>query len=206
MEIKRLKYVSGVSMKSPEIKYLYEHHHYNSSDRFVFNFLLLCSIKGKNRICGAIRFHEWNKDYDRVANTSISGDNIGRYEQFECNIFEPSLDYEIEDEDVYYVYHNKENLILFKEVPLLMDDDNFHWKDNTKYDAKETVIRMGAFEYQCIVNSDGGGKVIVRYVKCENFHRTKVTIAEFDVKNAYNESFIEAINKWNKEFKESIAA
>ena len=111
----------------------------------------------------------------------------------------------IDDED-YYLETSHGFYILYKVVPLLINDKDFEWKDNAKYESKEAVIKRGAFEYLCIVNADGNGKVIVRYTKCENFHRNKVTIAEFHVPNAYNEVFLTEINKWNKEFKESIAA
>jgi len=95
---------------------------------------------------------------------------------------------------------------IYAELPLVIDDDTFSWKENTRYNSKEATVVRGHFEYLCIVNADGNGKVIVRYNKCENYHRNRVTIAEFYVDDAYNERFIEAIDKWTKEFKESIAA
>lgn len=97
-------------------------------------------------------------------------------------------------------------IYLYQERPLVINDKNFKWKYNSKYNSKESTIKRGEFEYQCIVHASGNGKVIVRYIKGENFHRNKVTIAEFSVEEAYNERFLEAIDKWTKEFKESIAA
>lgn len=115
------------------------------------------------------------------------------------------------DGDIYYLHekwvsHTEHPIYIYKEIPLIINDENFIWKDNTKYNSKEAIITRGSFEYLCIVNADGNGKVIVRYTKGENFHRTRVTIAEFNVPNAYNEVFLEAIDKWTKEFKNSIAA
>ena len=118
----------------------------------------------------------------------------------------PEQKYEkiIIDDEVFYLCekwfsNNNQKYYIYMEVPLIIDDENFIWKTNFKYNSKEATITRGMFEYQCIINADGNGKVIVRYVKCENFHRNKVTIAEFDVPNAYNEVFLEEINRWNKE-------
>lgn len=199
--MKRLKYVVGKPLNRPEIEYLYRYHCSPYAERrdMLFNFLLKSSVVESNVIEGTPLYPKWSPVYDTVDDTSVSGPSRG-YESFE---------YLNEEDDVvekYYIYHDKDNVILFKEIPLLMDDDMFKWKENSKYNATEAIVTMGAFEYQCIVNADGNGKVIVRYVKCENFHRTKVTIAEFDVEDAYNESFYAAIYKWNSEFKNSIAS
>ena len=115
---------------------------------------------------------------------------------------------------VYYYNHRQDRTkkgtddyyCVYIELPLVVDDKNFVWKKNRKYNSTEATIVRGNFEYLCVVNADGNGKVLVRYNKCENYHRNRVTIAEFNVENAYNEKFLEAIDKWTKEFKESIAA
>ena len=101
---------------------------------------------------------------------------------------------------------HKYGYMVYTELSLIIDDKNFKWKENTKYNSKEAMLIRNNFEYLCIANADGNGKVIVRYIKCENYHRNKVTIAELDVENVCNEKFLEVIDKWTKEFKESIAA
>lgn len=115
------------------------------------------------------------------------------------------------DDKEYYVVNrlrtrNKCMYAVYTELPLIIDDNNFKWKENSKYNSKEAVIIRNNFEYLCIANADGNGKIIVRYIKCENHHRNKVSIAEIDVSEVCNERFLRAIDEWTKEFKESIAA
>ena len=104
----------------------------------------------------------------------------------------------------YYLETTSEMYRLFKEFPLVIDDDTFVWKKNTKYNSLEAKIKDSMFEYQCIINSDGNGKVVIRYTKCENKHRNNVSLAEIDIENAYNEAFLNVIQEWKKNLKESI--
>ena len=190
MSLKRLKFVSNVKIGTPEMELI-------RRKGLMFEFLMKKSIRGK-RAEGSERFYEWNPRADRVDDIDTPL----------CNAYVYYERYTI-DEDTYYLRIPKSgdgNVTLYKETELIMNDRNFTWKDNNKYNAKEAVVKIGVLEYQCIVNNDGNGKVIVRYVKCENFHRNKVTIAEFEVADAYNESFMLAIKNWSKEFKDSIAA
>ena len=201
MEVKRLKLVDIVSAYSRETVFI-------KDKGLMFEFLLCrrgCQFKTwrnneTNKMKKLKLFFE-----DEEKNNKTIVDDVNKSRRFYHEIVCPYTHYEYDGED-YYLERSEGFYILYKVVPLLINDGEFDWKENAKYNSKEAIITRGMFEYQCIVNADGNGKVIVRYVKCENLHRNKVTIAEFDVPNAYNEVFLEEINRWNKEFKDSIAA
>lgn len=205
--MKRVKYVVEKSLKNPEIEYLWTElgSSWHKEDAF-FKFMLKSSITDTNVIEGTPLYSQWNPMFDKVIDTTYSSWSHGSCHKFEYENVQGECPNDTITDEVYYMYQNGDDVILFKEIPLLMNDEMFTWKENTKYNATEAVVAMGAFEYHCIVSADGNGKVIVRYVKCENFHRTRVTIAEFDVKDAYNETFCEAIKKWNDGLKSSIAS
>lgn len=99
-------------------------------------------------------------------------------------------------EDMFYM--------IYKELPAIYDDDTFRWRDNVKYGVKETTIKSGAFEYHIIVRANDEAYIQVQYTKCENRHRTKVTIADLTVYNVSNEAIKEAINEWKSEFKKDM--
>ena len=95
--------------------------------------------------------------------------------------------------------------VVYKLLPIVEDDDLFSWKENKKYGSREAVIKEGPFEYLCVLKADDNGFVDVRYVKCDNMHRNKVTIARIEIEHANNENFKQAIREWKSEFKEEIA-
>ena len=92
----------------------------------------------------------------------------------------------------------------YKELPDIYDDKMFHWKVNKKYDSKECIIEDGVFEYWVIYKANGTASVDVRYVKCDNRHRNKVTIATIEVVYATNNVIVDAIKEWKRKFKEEI--
>ena len=100
------------------------------------------------------------------------------------------------DSEIYY--------IIYKEIPKIREDDTFKWRDNVKYGVKETTIKSGSFEYHIIVRANDEAYIQVQYTKCENRHRTKVTIADLTVYNVSNEAIKEAINEWKSEFKSDM--
>lgn len=99
----------------------------------------------------------------------------------------------------------QERYAIYKELPLFIDDETFKWRDNLKYGAKETTVAAGSFEYHIIARENAIAYIEVRYTKCENKHRNKVTIAEITVYNASNEAIIEAIDNWKYEFRNDLA-
>jgi len=133
--------------------------------------------------------YKWEPDSDRVDDVDRSGKIKGVYIEHAYQRYE-------KNGKNYYVYEGRDNYDLFVEAPLIMEDKLFKWKKNSKYRSLEAIIKEDTFEFQCIINPDGNGKVIVRYLKCENKHRNNVTLAELDVSNAYNEVFIETIKDW----------
>ena len=94
----------------------------------------------------------------------------------------------------------KEGYVFFKQLPRIANDKVFKWKENLKYGTKETVIIQGNFEFTCIVKADGDAVVDVRYTKCDNRHRNRVTIARIEVYNAANEEILKAIDQWKEMF------
>ena len=98
----------------------------------------------------------------------------------------------------------KECYVVWKQLPRIANDDTFKWKENIKYGTKETVIIQGNFEFTCIVKADGDAIVDVRYTKCENKHRNRVTITRIEVFNAANEEILKAIDEWKKMFKSEM--
>ena len=95
---------------------------------------------------------------------------------------------------------------VYKELPKFINDDNFKWRNNEKYKALETTLTSGVFEFYCIARESGDAFISVRYAKCENRHRNKVTLAEINVYNASNEAILEAIREWKAEFIEDMRA
>jgi len=94
--------------------------------------------------------------------------------------------------------------MIYKELPAIYDDDTFRWRENIKYAVKETTIKSGSFEYHIIVRANDEAYIQVQYTKCENKHRTKVTIADLTVYNVSNEAIKEAIDEWKSEFKKDM--
>ena len=93
----------------------------------------------------------------------------------------------------------------YKEVPGIYDDGHkLKWAENARYDAKETSFTQGMFEFHCIVKATGDAIVEVKYAKCENKHRNRVTIAEIEVIDATNKSIMDAITKWKKGFLKDV--
>lgn len=93
---------------------------------------------------------------------------------------------------------------IYKELPRIINDDIFHWKENKKYGSREALLVEGDFEYFCIVKENGDASIDIRYTACMNRHSNKVTIATIDVIDASNEDILEAIKKWKTEFKKSL--
>lgn len=94
--------------------------------------------------------------------------------------------------------------VLYKQLPRIANDDTFRWKENLKYGTKETVIIQGNFEFTCIVKADGDAIVDVRYTKCDNKHRNRVTITRIEVYNAANEEILKAIKEWKEMFQNEM--
>lgn len=104
-----------------------------------------------------------------------------------------------------YINHNgKEVYVVMKELPKIANDDVFHWKNNIKYGTKEAVISQGLFEYQIIAKADGNVCIDVGYKKCDNKHRTKVTIARINALHANNKDILDAIKEWRKTFSQEL--
>lgn len=93
-----------------------------------------------------------------------------------------------------------EEYAIYKELPKFINDDNFKWHKNEKYNSLETTLSSGSFEFHCIARESEDAYISVMYTKCENKHRTKVTLAEITVYNASNEAILEAIRQWKAEF------
>lgn len=92
-------------------------------------------------------------------------------------------------------------MFYFVELPGIYTDKDFRWKKNKKYNALETVLKMGEFEFYCVYRNGSDDVVVdVRYAKCQNKHRNKVTITTINVYNASNEGILEAIKEWEEEF------
>lgn len=107
--------------------------------------------------------------------------------------------------EIYYIGTEKlqiggERYRVWKKHARIENDKTFRWKENQKYGTKETVIIQGNFEFTCIAKADGDAIVDVRYTKCDNKHRNKVTITRIEVYDASNEEILNAIDEWKKTF------
>lgn len=87
-------------------------------------------------------------------------------------------------------------IYVYKEIPLLSDSKIFKWKEDPTHLTKEAKLIRGRFGYTCIARQDGSVLVKVQYMEHENYHRTNVTVAEFDILEATNERIIRAIKSW----------
>ena len=95
---------------------------------------------------------------------------------------------------------------VYVQNPDIYDDKVFHWKNNKKYGTMECTIEEGVFEYQCIYKPDGNANINVRYTACDNAHRNKVTMSTIEVMYADNDTIIDAIKAWKKQFKGMFVA
>ena len=100
---------------------------------------------------------------------------------------------------------NGSHMEVYKEVPNVINDDVFFWKENSRTGARDAVIVRGDFEYHCRVLADGDGFVDIKYAACMNRHANRVTVATIEVINASNEAFEEAIAEWKRNFGERFA-
>lgn len=96
--------------------------------------------------------------------------------------------------------------ILYEVLPTVYDDDLFHWSENKRYDTMEATVVLGVFEFLCIFQkANQKGIVSVRYAKCDNQHKNKVTIAQIeDIYNADNDTFLDAIRQWKCSFENDV--
>ena len=101
---------------------------------------------------------------------------------------------------------DEERFILYRQLPRIANDNTFRWRNNERYGTKETVIIQGNFEFTCIVKETGDAVVDVRYTKCDNKHRNRVTITRIEVYNASNEEILKAIAEWKEVFKEEMSS
>lgn len=180
MIVKRLKLIASETNNArPEIDYL-------AKQGVLFGYL---KTKGND-------YPDRELEYN-----PLNGDTVD-YVIAEDDVYVPYM----EDGVQYYLKHHrgKSMYYLYREMPLVINDFSFKWKRNTKYNCLEATIKDPVFEYQCIINSDNNGKVIVRYAKCENKHKNKVTVAEIDVVCAFNEKFIQVIEEWKSDLKKSM--
>lgn len=115
---------------------------------------------------------------------------------------------EIEYRGKKYLFYTDQfnSTILYEILPTIYDDELFHWSENKKYGTMESIVVLGVFEFLCIYQkANGNGNISVRYTKCDNYHKNKVTIANIeDIYNASNDIFIDAIEQWTTNFMEDV--
>ena len=93
-----------------------------------------------------------------------------------------------------------DDYVIYRELPNIYDDKTFHWKYNKKHGSYQAVLHSGEFEYLCIFKANGDAVVEIKYVKCDNQHRNRVTIAAINVYGASNQDILDAIQKWKAAF------
>lgn len=91
-------------------------------------------------------------------------------------------------------------LEIYEILPSVYDDEIFKWKTNKKYQTLEATVTSGMFEYECICRNDKSGIINVRYAKCDNKHRNKVTITTIEMDDINNKRIIDAIECWKIQF------
>lgn len=107
----------------------------------------------------------------------------------------------------YLLYTDPFNMtILYQVLSPIYDDELFHWSENKRYDTMEATVVLGVFEFFCIFQkANQKGVVSVRYAKCDNQHKNKVTIAQIeDIYNADNDTFLDAIRQWKCSFENDV--
>ncbi len=141
-----------------------------------------------------------DKEYEFCSNSGDVVDYVFDKDEGGSNAYIPYS----EDGIQYYIKRNGSMYYLYREMPLVINDYSFKWKKNTRYNCLEATIKDPVFEYHCVINSDSNGKVIVRYTKCENKHKNKVSVAELDVPRAFNERFIQVIEDWKSDLRKMM--
>ena len=99
-----------------------------------------------------------------------------------------------------------DRLLIYREISGIVNDKIFEWKTIKKYGVKQAIFSKGAFTYECNVKADGDAYIDVRYNKKSNYHKNVVTISRIEVKEASNESILEAIDEWKDEFMKDMVA
>lgn len=74
------------------------------------------------------------------------------------------------------------------------------WQDNKKYGTKDCKFESGMFEFHCICQKDNTVMIDVKYTKCDNKHKNKVTVSTIEVKDADNKRILEAVDEWKESF------
>ena len=143
----------------------------------------------------------WNAEYESL--TQEQKDNHGVIVKPKSQI-EKCESFEYKDTEYLREIRDDGRVYIFKILPQLFDDETFRWKYNKKYRTNETLITLGVFEFLCIADSNNDVDIDVRYAKCDNRHRNKVTLTTIRVLDADNTSILEAIEYWRKQFVEEL--
>lgn len=95
---------------------------------------------------------------------------------------------------------------VYEILPNIYNDEMFSWKANKKYNVRECTYTSGLFEFHIVANSNDDVNINVKYTKCDNKHKNRVTIATININKASNESIVRAIDCWKKEFLTEVEA
>lgn len=104
---------------------------------------------------------------------------------------------------VYYVGNNgtyARKYTVFEELPMVYDDDDFHWKKEDE--NLVSLIHDGSFDYESVYQPSGNAEVYIKYTKCED--RQIVTLAHITVHNASNREITNALREWKEKFLDSL--
>lgn len=140
-------------------------------------------------------YEEFMFDFQKPSKTEISfldEEEIARYIEYKG--------------DKYAIVDNIRYSEVFKVLPQIFDDNVFSWVYNKKYKTQEAKVDSGIFEFLCIYYPQTGDAAVdVRYTKCDNRHRNKVTLSTIEgIHNANNKKIKEAIREWREEFAKEV--
>lgn len=97
-------------------------------------------------------------------------------------------------------YGKKGDTTVFEILPQIYNDKIFCWIKNKKYNTLETTLVLGNFEFYCICDNNNNVAIDVKYTKCDNRHKNRVTISVIKINDADNETILNAIDFWKEQF------
>lgn len=106
----------------------------------------------------------------------------------------------------YLVFPKSGTLTIYKQLPLINNDSIFYWKE-TKANGRlfyNSVVDIGEFRFRCGLNMETGIGTVCTYIRRYNSNYAKLRTIYINDKAVDNEAFIETIDNYIKEFKESI--
>lgn len=176
--------------------------------------MLYVNVNDEKKVRGRLltRFNDDTSEINFLKRKDLFMEFLTSKEALVChgNVIKEFKESEANEKGRYITYNNKKYLLIgtkysvltydvYEVLPDVYNDEVLEWKKNKKHGTLEARFELGMFEYLCTYRDSGTALIDVRYVKCENPHRNRVTIETIEVRNATNERIFNAISEWKNQ-------